>query len=132
MGGSAVTELGRALLDQLGPDDLDRLAALLAPRLADVDLQDATDPGPLLTCAEAARRSGCHVETIRRAARSGALSNVRAGRSLRIRADDLEAWLSRSRTPGRTARRQRATSSRTIRRPMRDALAGVSGAPIKR
>jgi excisionase family DNA binding protein len=118
-----MTALARALLDSLDEDTLDalaeRLAPLLAPRLAPatpVETQDA-----MLTCAQAAQRAGTHVETIRRAVRSGALRAGRVGRSPRIAPADLDSWLRGSARDEQTSR-SRAPRATGRRRPLADAL----------
>ena len=118
-----MTALARSLLGSLDADDLaelaERLAPFLAPRLATatpVETQEA-----MLTCSQAARRAGAHVETIRRAVRSGALRAGRVGRSPRIAPTDLDAWLRGSARDEQTSllRAPRATGKR---RPLADAL----------
>ncbi len=118
-----MTPLGRALLDALDEDDLDTLAERLIPRLAPrlasakpVDVADA-----MLTCAEAAQRAGTHVETVRRAVRSGALRAGRAGRSPRIAPADLDAWL-RGSGRDQPAPRSRTPRPTGERHPLADAL----------
>jgi len=61
--------------------ELDRLAELLADRVAvrvgagsPAEHRAAPLADVMLTCSQAAQRAGTHVETIRRAIRSGALS----------------------------------------------------------
>jgi excisionase family DNA binding protein len=87
---------------------------------------DAPPPSPaaLLTCAEAAEHASVHIESIRRAVRSGALPAGRVGRSPRIAPADLAAWLggdeSRPQPPRPRARRPRAD-----RRPLAGALASM-------
>ena len=121
-----MTELGRALLDALDEDDLaelaERLAPLVTPRLAPAKPVEAAEV--MLTCSEAALRTGTHVETIRRAVRSGALRAGTAGRSARIAPADLGAWLRGSAPDGRTSR-PRAPQPTGKRRPLADALRSV-------
>lgn len=117
--------LARALLDDLDADGeaLDRLAELLAPHMAAHTATPQAAPSErLLTCAEAAQRTGVHIETIRRAVRSGALRAGRAGRSPRIAPADLDAWLAGAdRAAGRTPQ-PRARRPRTTRKPLATAL----------
>jgi len=114
-------QLAAALLAELGDAELDRLAELLAPRIeARLDSPPAAAPDTLLSCGEAAELAGVHVETIRRAARSGKLPCVRAGTAVRINPGDLDAWLTTGRRPVATSRarpRQRRTGN-----PLKDAL----------
>jgi excisionase family DNA binding protein len=93
----------------------DRLAPLIAERLA--------SPPGLLTPHEAARRTGTHVETIRRAVRTGALPASRAGRAVRIDADDLDRWLRVDHGARSHAGRRLARPRAARRRPLADALA---------
>jgi excisionase family DNA binding protein len=107
----------------LDPASLDRLADLVAERLASRRSTRA-EHEPLLTVAQAAERAGCHAETIRRAARSGALPASRVGRAVRIDPADLAEWLSEPHGARQTpVRRPRAARPRGRRNPMRDALA---------
>lgn len=90
-----MTPLARALLAELDAEAIDALPedalAALARRLGlhqpmkrqESSIDVATGR---LTCLEAATLAAVHVETIRRAARSGALTAGRVGRSMRIRA----------------------------------------------
>lgn len=107
-------------LAQLDEPSLRALAETLRPYL----LVGGTDPAcALLTPQEAARRAGVHTETIRRAARSGALPASRAGRAVRIAQADLDAWLSGATRAERTrAPRRRQSASR---QPLANALAGT-------
>jgi excisionase family DNA binding protein len=120
------------LLDDLDDETLDLLAALLAPRLEALAKcnRDCGHSG-LLTCSEAARRTGTHVETIRRAVRSGALPAGKVGRSPRIAPADLDAWLSAgNERPAQRAPRPRRP--RTGRRPLADAMAALTSEKTKR
>jgi excisionase family DNA binding protein len=109
---------------ELTDRELDRLADLLAPRIRARSDADASAPAALLTCAQAAQRAGAHIETIRRAVRSGALPAGRVGRSARIEPADLDAWLApaadRPRRPRTHSRRPKAG-----RNPMADAIAAL-------
>jgi excisionase family DNA binding protein len=93
----------------------DRLAPLIAERLA--------SPPGLLTPQEAARRTGVHVETIRRAVRKRELPASRIGRAVRIDADDLDRWLRQDHGARAHADRRRPRHRATGRRPLADALA---------
>ena len=89
-----MTELGHALLDSLDEDDLAELAYRLAPFLPlRLGRPETLPEEAMLTCGQAAQRAGTHVETIRRAVRSGALHAGRAGRSPRIAPGDLNSWM---------------------------------------
>ncbi|MGC9222267.1 MAG: helix-turn-helix domain-containing protein, partial [Solirubrobacteraceae bacterium] len=89
-----MSELGRSLIGQLDAADLELLATRLR-ELAPLP-RPVSESRPLLTPAEAAARATVHVETIRRAVRSGALKARRAGRATRIDPEDLAAWLTRT------------------------------------
>jgi excisionase family DNA binding protein len=117
--------LAAALLAELDDQALDELAALLAPRLAQLatPVEDrAADE--LLTAAEAAGRAKAHVETIRRAVRSGDLPAQRIGRALRIAAGDLDRWLTGA-EPVRTVGRPRSRPRSSNRRPLAGALSNL-------
>jgi excisionase family DNA binding protein len=109
-----------AALATLRLDDeaaLRELADALRPYLLDVEPEPSD---ALMTPHEAARRASVHVETIRRAIRCGDLPARHVGRSLRVAADDLDAWLSPDRSRRVRTARPRARSSR---RTLADALA---------
>ena len=106
----------------LGDDDLRILAEHLAPLIAErIGPAPPGDAPALLTPQAAAARAGVHVETIRRAYRSGALPCARAGNAVRIDAADLDAWLA-------APRNVRAPHPRRNGSPMRDAMAAVRSA----
>lgn len=78
-------------LDELGPQTLDRLAALVAARLIE---QRAAGAEPLLSTPEAAKAAGVHSETVRRAIKAGALRTVGyVGNRPRMRRADVDAWV---------------------------------------
>lgn len=54
----------------------------------------------LLTLKQAAEELGLPVGTLRRAIWDGKLAQVRIGRSIRVDRQDLEAWLTCSKTRG--------------------------------
>jgi excisionase family DNA binding protein len=118
-----MASIGRALVDDLDGETLDRLADVLAPRIA-ARLPAPAEPSvPLLTCAQAAVLCCVHVETIRRAVRSGALHACRNGRVVRIAESDLTTWLRRTDQASNT--QQRVTQPRRPRarhRPLASAL----------
>jgi excisionase family DNA binding protein len=99
-----VSELARALPAALDDDGLERLAARLQPYLKS-RLGDPSDDPRLMTAAEAADRAHVHVETVRRAIRSGRLPvAARIGRSVRLSPMAIEAWLEQSLASERTSR----------------------------
>jgi excisionase family DNA binding protein len=119
--------LGRLLLDALDEGDLtelaERLAPLVPPRLAPTNPVEMAEA--MLTCSQAAQRTGTHVETIRRAVRSGALRAGKAGRSPRIAPADLDSWLRGNGRSARQTRRSPAPRPTGKRRPLADALRSV-------
>jgi excisionase family DNA binding protein len=127
-----VTTLAKALLEELDDEALDALAMKLAPRL--VGLISAAEkqswPDGLLTCGQAAQRVNVHVETVRRAVRSGALAAGRVGRSPRIAVTDLDAWLATRPRRG-TGARAGTRGATAGRRPLTEALANLD-APLGR
>jgi excisionase family DNA binding protein len=77
--------------DELGSATIDRLADLVANRLAE---RRAAGELPLLTVRQAAEIAGLHPDTLRRAIHSGALEVAGyAGSRPRLRREDLERWL---------------------------------------
>ena len=72
----------------LSPAELDRLAEVLADRLA-ARLSDGPGAGSLLDVNQAAELLGCSVPTIERARRRGEIPSVRVGRLRRYRRADL-------------------------------------------
>jgi excisionase family DNA binding protein len=115
----SVSRRPEQLLTALTDAELEALADRLAPLIAE---RLASPPG-LLTPHEAARRAGVHVETIRRAVRTGALPASRAGRAVRIDADDLDRWLRQEHGARAHAGRRRPRPRAAGRRPLADALA---------
>ena len=78
-------------LDELGPQTLDRLADLVAKRLA---AREAAGQVPLLTIADAAKVAQLSDTTVRRAIRLGELEVAGyVGKRARLRRSDVEAWL---------------------------------------
>ncbi len=126
-----MTDLWRGLLKAADLDDLAELAKLLSPLLLEPEREEVSAAGGevMLTCSQAAQRTGTHVETIRRAVRSGALPAGRVGRSLRIAPSHLDAWLSGDRRrvspPQPIDCGPRAGRSRAARRPLADAFASM-------
>jgi excisionase family DNA binding protein len=89
-----MTELARALLDQLGPEDLEQLAERLAPYLRPA--RAPTEDGWLST-REAAEYAGCSVDALHKAmARRDVRfeQNGRGGKAW-FRRSDVDAWRSR-------------------------------------
>ncbi len=114
-----------AELDEANSDTLDALRQRLAPRRhEEVPPADyLTDR--LLTCSEAAEHAHVHVETIRRAVRSGTLPARRVGQSPRITAGDLDAWLGAPRRRQDSAAWSKPPSPGTRRRPLAEAVANL-------
>lgn len=112
-----MSRFGRTLLEQLDPGDLEELRRLLGlDRPGDPGEVEVVKAGRLLTVAEAAARAHVHVETVRRAVRSGALRASRAGRAVRVEQTDLEAWLRRPRASSRAESNPRPGRRRRARR----------------
>jgi excisionase family DNA binding protein len=108
----ATVVLDAQALDELGPRTIDRLADLVANRLAE---RRAAGELPLLTVAQAAEVAGVHPETVRRAIRSGALEVAGyAGKRPRMRREDVDGWLHASGSS--TVRDSTAAVARTPRR----------------
>lgn len=86
-------ELARSIPAAFDERTLRELARRLRPFLDDDPA--TTQPAPqLLTAAQAARRAGVNVETVRRAIRAGELEiAARIGRSPRISEDAVSTWL---------------------------------------
>jgi excisionase family DNA binding protein len=115
----ATVVLDAQALDELGPRTIDRLADIVANRLAE---RRAAGELPLLTVAQAAEVAGVHPETVRRAIRSGALEVAGyAGKRPRLRREDVDGWLHESAAsvvrdstgyPVRTPRRRLAVAGR--------------------
>lgn len=117
-------ELLDALAERLTEPVAQRVAELLAQRAGDAPHVGVGDER-LLSCSEAAEHAGVHVETIRRAVRSGALPAASAGRAVRIAPADLAAWLGRDRRRivAGSRSRPRTVARAASRRPLADALA---------
>lgn len=90
-----MSTLWDSLLAQADADDRAALASALVAELCQ-QLEEAASqdgaPEAMLSPAEVAIRCGVHVETIRRAIRSGRLPAVRIGSRLRVDSSDLERW----------------------------------------
>jgi excisionase family DNA binding protein len=102
----ATVTLDARALDELGPQTIERLAALVADRLIE---QRAAGAEPLLSTSEAARAAGVHPETVRRAIKAGVLPIVGyVGNRPRIRRSEVDAWVAGGaraiRGPGSTVR----------------------------
>jgi excisionase family DNA binding protein len=96
----ATVTLDASALGELGPQTMDRLADLVAARLAE---RQAAGDEPFLTATEAARVVDAHPETVRRAIRSGALEVAGyVGQSPRLRRADLDAWIADRNRSGAT------------------------------
>jgi excisionase family DNA binding protein len=74
------------------PDELDRLADMVADRVA-IRLERALPPADdgLLDAQAAARLLGCSVPTVERMTRRGDLPSCKVGRLRRYRRSDLES-----------------------------------------
>lgn len=84
-----MTAIVDAFLADLDDQALDRLAELLAPRLAS---RAAAPTGPLTT-RQAAQRAGVHERTIRRALAAGTLAGQTIAGRWRIDVGDVDTWL---------------------------------------
>lgn len=110
----ATVTLDAQALDELGPRTIDRLADLVAERLAE---RRAAGEVPLLSASEAAEVAGVHPETVRRAIRAGALAVAGyVGQRPRLRRADVEEWIA-----GDVLR-----PGRSVDRVLGDALRAVS------
>jgi excisionase family DNA binding protein len=117
----ATVTLDAKALDELGPQTLDRLADLVAKRLA---AREAAGQVPLLTIADAAKVAQLSDSTVRKAIRLGELKVAGyVGKRARLRRADVEAWLADGNPPasgglvGNGApprRRARASYSRVL------------------
>jgi excisionase family DNA binding protein len=94
----ATVTLDAQALEELGPRTIDRLADLVAQRLAE---RRAAGEAPLLTTNDVAEIAGVHAETVRRAIRIGSLRVVGyVGQRPRMRREDVEAWIAANEPPG--------------------------------
>jgi excisionase family DNA binding protein len=109
-----------ALAHRLDDEERAELGRLL---WNDGESETGVDVEPLLSCAEAAWRARCHVETIRRAVNHGALRASRAGRNIRIAPTDLDDWLGTSAAAPHPPAPDRSRRRRAYSTPMRDAVA---------
>jgi excisionase family DNA binding protein len=93
----ATVTLDAKALDELGPQTLDRLADLVAKRLA---AREAAGQVPLPTIMDAAKGAQLSDATIRRAIRTGELKVAGyVGTRARLRRADVEAWLADGKPP---------------------------------
>src|SRR3982751_2736135 len=84
----ATVTLDAQALDELGPRTIDRLADLVAQRLAE---RRAAGEAPLLTTNAVAEIAGVHADTVRRAIRIGSLRVAGyVGQRPRMRRLDVE------------------------------------------
>jgi excisionase family DNA binding protein len=103
LGKALARQMAHALPQALNDVALATLAARLVPYLP--QRTDSETGDRLLTTKEAAERARVHVETIRRAIRSGELAVAgRVGRSARLRAVEIDRWLAGGAEPGETIR----------------------------
>src|SRR3954453_21733021 len=127
----ATVTLDAKALDELGPRTIDRLADLVAERLA---AREAAGQVPLLTIADAAKVAGVHADTVRRAIREDELKVAGyVGKRARLRRADLEEWIASGTVPATPGagpadagvpRRRRARASYS--RVLGDALISLS------
>ena len=97
----ATVTLDARALEELGPQTIDRLADLVAARLA--ARRDAGQ-APMMTVAQAAEVAGVHAGTIRTAIRRGQLPVAGyVGKRPRLRREDLDAWVASGRPAGSEA-----------------------------
>ncbi len=121
--------LTAALLAELEEADLDRLAELLAPRLA--ARPPTLEAGPAgYTVARLAAEVGLSGKTIRGAIHRGELRAARRGSSYVIAADAVAEWLTPDDPPAR--RRPRARAAVSSRRPLADAFSRPPTMPTER
>src|SRR3954451_20183543 len=119
----ATVTLDAQALDELGPRTLDRLADLVAQRLAE---RRAAGEAPLLMTSDVAEIAGVHADTVRRAIRNGTLRVVGfVGQRPRMRREDVEAWIAGNtapweagESPRRNGRRRRAPARQSYPRPL--------------
>ena len=128
-------------LDELGPRTLDRLADLVAQRLAE---RRAAGEAPLLTTGDVAEIAGVHPDTVRRAVKTGALQVVGyVGQRPRMRREDVDAWIASNDPPERGDERAGASRGRSAalaaaelpapaRRRHQDARAGSRAVSLHR
>jgi len=94
----ATVTLDARALDELGPATIDRLADLVAARLAE---RRAAGEEPLLSVREAAEVAGAHPNTVRKAIRRGALAVAGyLGKRPRLRRSDIDEWVAGGRPAG--------------------------------
>lgn len=124
----ATVTLDAQALDQLGPRTLDRLADLVAQRLAE---RRAAGEAPLLTTSDVAEIAGVHAQTVRRAVQTGALRVVGyVGQRPRMRRDDVEAWIAGNDPPeasirSRPTEPRRRAPRQSHPRPLGDVLQSI-------
>jgi excisionase family DNA binding protein len=90
-----VSSLWNSLLAQADAEDRAALASTVAEELRQlVEETASTSPStmPLLSPADVAARCGVHVETVRRAIRSGQLPALKVGSRFRIDPADINRW----------------------------------------
>jgi excisionase family DNA binding protein len=126
----ATVTLDASTLDGLGPKTMDRLADLVAERLAE---RRALEDAPLLTTQEAARIARVHPQTVLQAVHNEELEVAGyIGQRPRLRRADVEAWVANGRkAPTPRLRAVPGTGPRGPSRPRRhvlgDALRAVAG-----
>jgi len=118
-----VTDPLAALLECSDAATLDRLADLLAPRLAE-RLPDREEARIGYTIASLAADLGVSAKTVRGAVHRGELPAVRRGSRYVIAADAAQAWIAAS-TAGPAVRRSRARGGQRRGRPLAEAFARI-------
>jgi excisionase family DNA binding protein len=118
----ATVTLDARALDELGPATIDRLADLVANRLAE---RRAAGEAPFLNVAQAAEIAGVHPGTVRRAIQIGALEAAGyVGKRPRLRREEVDRWLQESGGSASASSRRRARSTRRLARQERSRVLG--------
>lgn len=124
----ATVTLDARALDDLGPATIDRLADLVAARLAE---RRAAGEEPLLSVREAAEVAGAHPETVRKAIRRGALAVAGyLGKRPRLRRSDVAEWVASGRPAGTDAPIRMSGAAGPVR-AVRGARARVLGDALR-
>jgi excisionase family DNA binding protein len=124
----ATVTLDARALDELGPATIDRLADLVAARLAE---RRAAGEEPLLSVRKAAEVAGAHPETVRKAIRRGALQVAGyLGQRPRLRRSDVDEWVASGQPAGPDAP-IRIAGARRPARATRGARARVLGDALR-
>lgn len=114
---TAVTSMLLEAVREMSAEERAELRALLGLHVP------VSEPVEVLTVERAAERVGCHVETIRRAIRSGRLQAARVGSQWRVSPEALAEWMaSPSPSPDAEAAGRRRAARR---RPRPSSVAGA-------